>query len=359
MKMRHFVLLFAISVCAIFVACRGAHLKYGILRPLGLYQDKSVLELPFLMHSDDFLRFMVENADELRQMEQETPPPPVTPGPTQGTTAPDNSTGPSSSATQPSQTPPSSSEPSSSATAGTSIGQEATMDSSTTLPPSSSTTLPPSSSTTQSTTGPVSTGPNFDFPSGVDNAWFDNVLFIGDSRVVGLREYARSGNADYFCDVGMTVFSYQNKSLSDKNFSSQTLDSLLSSRQYDKIIINFGLNEAGYPLSSFKLAYSKFVNMVREKQPNAVIVLQGVMSVTEPMANTASYFTPAYLGQMSAYIQSLCDGVKTYYIDCNEYFADERGYLYASITNDGYHPTGSGYRHWRNWIAFALEEIGL
>lgn len=357
MKMRHFILLIAISICALAVACRGAYLKFAVLRPLDLYQDKSVFELPFLMHSDDFLRFMVENADELRQMEQESTAPTVATRPTQSTTRQDQATMPSDSTTQPSD---SATQPSHS----TSVPSQSTLPSESTEPsqessPEATTTAPTTSSTTPPTTVPAPVGPNFEFPSGVDESWFDNVLFIGDSRVVGLREYARSGNAEYFCDVGMTVFSYKDKSLSDRNFTSQTLDYLLSNRQYDKIIINFGLNEAGYPLSSFQLAYSKFVDMVRQKQPHAIIILQGVMSVTRGMAATASYFTPAYLGQMSAYIQSRCDGQTIYYIDCNAYFADEEGYLYNSITNDGYHPTGSGYRHWRDWISFALEEIGL
>lgn len=356
MKMRHFILVLAISVCALAVACRGAYLKFGVLRPLDLYQDKSVFELPFLMYSDDFLRFMVENAEELRQMEQGTTAPSVTTRPSQSTTLPEHTTVPSQSTSRPSgsTTQPPSTPGESSGTLSsdsTQPSQDSTSESTTTVPPTSSTAPP--------TTAPAPSGPDFAFPYGVEDSWFDNVLFIGDSRVVGLREYARSGNAEYFCDVGMTVFSYKNKSLSDRNFTSQTLDNLLSTRQYDKIIINFGLNEAGYPLSSFKLAYGRFVEMVRQKQPDAIIILQGVMSVTRKMAATASYFTPAYLGQMSEYIHSLCDGQTIYYIDCNTCFADEEGYLYDSITNDGYHPTGSGYRHWRDWIAFALAEIGL
>lgn len=374
MEKRHFALGIAILVSAAVLACTGAYLKFGVLKPLNLYQDKSVFELPFLMHSDEYLRFMVENAEELKQMEQNpttVPAQPTAPTlPSQGTTASTTPTtestdttttvpGTSSSAdvtTQPSTVPttePSTAPPTEST--GEPTGTPLTEPSTDTTP---STTVPPT--TVPPTTAPPTTsGPNFDFPSGVTDDWFDNTLFIGDSRVVGLRDYARSGKADYFCDVGMTVFSYSKKSLSDKSFSSQTLESLLSQRQYDKIIICFGLNEAGYPLTSFKLAYEKFVNFVREKQPDATLILQSVMSVSRGKASTAWYLEPAYLNQMSAFIHSLCDGETVYFIDCNEYFADEYGYLYSSITNDGYHPTASGYRHWRDWIAFAVEQIGL
>ncbi len=33
-----------------------------------------------------------------------------------------------------------------------------------------------------------------------------DVLFIGDSRTVGLSEYGDLGNADVFADSGMSVF---------------------------------------------------------------------------------------------------------------------------------------------------------
>ena len=198
---------------------------------------------------------------------------------------------------------------------------------------------------------------------GVEESWYDNVLFIGDSRVVGLREYARSGNAEYFCDVGMTLLNYDDKTLSDRNFPAQSLDSLLASKQYDKIIVNFGLNECGFNDYSFKMLYRNFVNMLREAQPNAVIILQGIMSVTQSksdtVADTGNYLSPEFIAARSAYVESLADWQYVFYIDCNPYFTDENGYLYTELTNDGYHPTVKGYGYWRDWISFALYELGF
>lgn len=361
MKLRHFALGLAILLCAVVLASAGAYLKFEILQPLDLYQDKSIFELPFLMHGDEYLRFMVENADELKQMEHDstkptTPPDTTVPTqrptePSQGTTVPsDTQTGPTDSTVTP---PPSTDTAGPTApTGGTTTG---TTEPST-PPHTTETSQPP---TTAPTAPSTPTAPNFTFSHGVDDSWFDNTLFIGDSRVVGLREYARSGNADYFCDVGMNLLSYDDKVLSDKTFSNQSLDQLLSSRTYDKIIVNFGLNECGFNDYSFKLLYKQFLEMLQRKQPNAIIILQGIMSVTKSKANTADYFKPSFIAARSAYIRSLTDGVRVFYIDCNPYFADENGYLYSSLTNDGYHPTTAGYRHWRNWISFALYELGL
>lgn len=353
MKKRHFVLPIAIVVLAAILAGFGAHLKYSILKPLDLYQDKSVFELPFLMYSDEYLRFLVEHAEEMKQMEQDSTTSPTRP--TAPSTEPTGSTGTTNSTARPTEPTDSSA---TTGTSGTTNSTDSTAN--TESDPSTTTTTQPTTTTQQPTTSTSgSKEPDFNFPEGVDDAWFDNTLFIGDSRVVGLREYARSGNADYFCDVGMHLLNYDDKTLSDRNFSNYTLEQLLTERQYDKIIVNFGLNECGFNDYSFKLLYNKLLSMLKEKQPNAIIILNGIMSVTKTKADTADYLQPSFIFQRSAFIQSICDGETVYYIDCNEYFTDENGYLFTSITNDGYHPTASGYSYWRNWMSYAISLLGL
>ena len=201
--------------------------------------------------------------------------------------------------------------------------------------------------------------PYLEFDTGVEDSWFNNVLFIGDSRFVGLQSFARNGKAEYFCDVGMTVFNYSSKILSDNNFTGMTLQQLLSNRQYDKIIFNFGLNEAGYATSYFIREYQKLLDMVQSLQPQAILILNGVMSVDENKAAQNSCFSPVNLIAISQEIRALCDDKKIFYIDCNEYFADANGYLYAILTSDGYHPNIYGYTKWRDWMAFAIEELGV
>ncbi len=328
MKKRFALLASLIIASAAMVAGIGAYLKYEVIRPLNLpdYGDKSIFELPFLVYSDPVLQFMLEHAEQMQRPPKPTdfpvPTTASTPAATGGTTSPQPTDPTHTAGPLPSTDP--------------------------VPPPTTSSTTAPPPPPTQSPGGP-----NFNYPGpAVNDAWFDNTLFIGDSRVVGLREFARSGKADYFCDVGMNVFNASSKQLSDKGFSKQTLSSLLSSRKYDKIFIAFGLNESGYPYSSFTWQYENFVKEVRRQQPDAVIILMGVMSVTRKFAATANYFQPSHLAKMSAFIKSLADGKKTFYVDVNEYFADSEGYLYTSLTNDGHHPTGNGYREWRRWIAY-------
>lgn len=208
--------------------------------------------------------------------------------------------------------------------------------------------------------GPALHDPNADFSVGaVDPSWFDNVLFIGDSRTVGLRDYARSGNAEYFCSVGMSVFNFKSRTASDKNFTEQKLDKLLSSKTYDKIFISLGINECGYPLNTLMNAYTDLVDMVRQHQPDATIILQGIMSVSRSYAKNGSSFSPSNINKINDEIRALADGSTIFYIDVNEFFADEDGYLIKEVSGDGCHPSGKYYGVWANWIAYAVGQLGI
>lgn len=239
---------------------------------------------------------------------------------------------------------------------GTTIPNDTTTPPTTTVPP---TTLPPETSI-PIIPGPALHDPNADFSVGaVDESWFDNVLFIGDSRTVGLRDYARSGKADYFCSVGMSVFNFKSRTASDKNFSEQKLEALLKSKTYDKIFISLGINECGYPLKTLMNAYTDLVDMVRQHQPDAKIILQGIMAVSRSYAKNGSSFSPSNINKINDEIRALADGASIYYIDVNEYFADEDGYLIKEVSGDGCHPSGKYYGVWANWIAFAVGQIGI
>ena len=61
---------------------------------------------------------------------------------------------------------------------------------------------------------------------GEDESFFDDALFIGDSRMVSSAYYARLGKADYFTDVGMNVFQMFSVTASDDNFDATDLTTL-------------------------------------------------------------------------------------------------------------------------------------
>lgn len=330
MKKRLVVLGCAFAITALAVAGMGAYLKYRVFKPYELFQDRSIIELPFQLIADQGMRYVM--GDILNSPEDTVPVPPettnsdVTDPP--ATTVPDESTEPETSEPE------------------------------TTAPP---TTQPPETTVPPVTQAPT-IGSNFDFSDGaVGDEWFDHVLFIGDSRTCGLRDYARSGQADYFCAVSQSVFSINRSdtTVSDKNFSAQSLESLLDSRKYDKIFISLGINECGYPVNSLMNAYKSLVDSVREAQPEAKIILQGIMVVSKRMASGSSHFSKENIQSINDRIAGMTDGIHTFYIDVNESFGVDDGYLPSYMSGDGCHLYGKYYQLWEQWIRWAVGRQGL
>ena len=82
----------------------------------------------------------------------------------------------------------------------------------------------------------------------VDASYFDDALFIGDSRTVGIAEYGSLKNATYFADVGLNVYVAQTKAVAVKNVGTVTLPQLLSQKTFGKVYIMLGINELGNDL---------------------------------------------------------------------------------------------------------------
>ena len=163
MQKRTLALVGMLLISTLLVACLGAYLKFEVLRPFGLFQEKNLIELPFAVMRDPAAQFALKNARQ-----EETEPPAETP-------------------TEP-------------------VFVLDYERSAVTLHRPMKLRFP------FQTIIPIVKAP----PVVVTEEWFDDALFIGDSRVVGLRDYARLGKADYFCSVGLTVFDAVKIKLSDK-----------------------------------------------------------------------------------------------------------------------------------------------
>ncbi len=348
MKIRVIALLASIVLSAAVVAGIGCHIKFNILQPYDLDEDYNVMELPFLVLTDEGLQFAIEFAISMQGMPTEpedTEPEdtePTVPPTTIHPTDPDDTLPTEPKPTDPIPTDPKPTDP---------------------LPTEPKPTDP--KPTDPKPTDPDNKEqykyPGHDFTQGaVSSEWFENALFIGESRTVGLRDYARTGNASYFCMVGMTVFNVQKKECEDgSHFSKQKLENLLSSQTYDHIFINLGINECGYPASTIAAKYQDLIDLIKEKQPNAKIILQAVLSVTEKYAGSKDHFKPSNIEKLNKKLKALSDGSTIFYIDANPYFTDPNGYLYTNITGDGCHFTGKYYKVWAEWISFAVGQLGL
>lgn len=108
--------------------------------------------------------------------------------------------------------------------------------------------------------------------SGSDiNEDFSSVLFIGDSRTVGLSEYGDLGQADVFANSGMSVFDLFEARVSVKGGENKTLEEVLASENYRTIYLMLGINELGYEDKAIVNQYRSVVERIRAEQPLSLI----------------------------------------------------------------------------------------
>ena len=185
---------------------------------------------------------------------------------------------------------------------------------------------------------------------GEDESFFDDALFIGDSRMVSSAYYARLGKADYFTDVGMNVFQMFSVTASDDNFDATDLTTLLQNRTYKKIFIMLGINECGYPMSSLLSAYQEDIDTLKRLQPDATIYLLKVYGVSRSVAESASYFSPQRLQEVNDGIAGLADGKKVRCLDASHLYCDDEGYMKEEYTSDGIHPYAKDAALFAQWL---------
>lgn len=183
-----------------------------------------------------------------------------------------------------------------------------------------------------------------------NNISMDDALFIGDSRTVGLMEYAGIDGADYFCTVGMSVYNIHKKPVSVPNVGKVTLTELLNSKKYGKIYIMLGINEVGYKFSSTVEKYSELIEFIKSKQPDAVIFIQANLHVTKSRSDSDKVVNNTAINGLNAELAKLADGKSKFYLDANILFDDKTGGLSSDKSEDNTHLYAKYYREWGKWI---------
>lgn len=179
--------------------------------------------------------------------------------------------------------------------------------------------------------------------------FFQDTLFIGDSRTMGLAEYADLNNAAVFANTGMNI--YRLYSLKNAVKGQETaLEDILTKKQYRKIYLMLGINELGYDEAQTVKRFEEEVLKLREFQPDAEIILEANLHVTTARAGRDRIFNNEGIDRINENIRRIAEKYGFSYIDINELFDDETGGLGSDYTHDEVHVLGKYYQQWADWI---------
>lgn len=188
----------------------------------------------------------------------------------------------------------------------------------------------------------------------VEEEYFEDALFIGDSRTVGLRDYGNFGeNTAFYASTGLTIFKLFTAEIVEKEGQRKkiSVEEALGERQFRKIYLMLGINELGTgDVERFEKAYAEAVEHIRELQPEAVIYIQSIMKVTAERSEEGDYITNEGIVGRNEAICRLADGKNVFWLDVNEVITDETGGMNPEYTTDGVHLKAIFIPLWKEFL---------
>ena len=172
----------------------------------------------------------------------------------------------------------------------------------------------------------------------VDDSYFDDAVFIGNSRTEGLKKFSGLSNSTFITEVGLTVSSiFTDYCDISGGYRSRAFDAL-AGMSFSKVYIMLGMNELGWVYESvFKDDYGKIIDKIREINPDAVIYIQSIIPVSKWKDSSNDVYTNANVERLNSQLRDLADEKEVHYLDVAGALMDSEGYLPYEATGDGVH----------------------
>ena len=196
----------------------------------------------------------------------------------------------------------------------------------------------------------------------VEDTYFDDAIFLGDSRTEGLSLYSGLKTGHFYTTVGATVESVFSKKNYDTGSGGKVpLLDATAGQECGKIYIMLGINELGWSKTkTFQDQYAKLIDRVREDHPEAKIVLQSIPPVSAKQEAKKTYVNNARIAVYNEVIKTLAEEKECYFLDVAACLTGEDGFLPKDWNFDGIHLNPAGCRVWLGYLrTHSLEDEAI
>ena len=174
----------------------------------------------------------------------------------------------------------------------------------------------------------------------VDDSYFSDAVFIGDSRMEGFRNASGITQGTFLTSVGLNISSMSAATIATADGTISVYQGL-SGTQYSKIYVMLGTNDLGYyPWEMFPDEFSGVIEQFHKLQPGAIIYICSVIYLEEALAaQSASYNTNENVRIINDYLLEVAEEHSEYccYLNLNEIFSNGYGALKEGYSSDGVH----------------------
>ena len=209
--------------------------------------------------------------------------------------------------------------------------------------PENTPTTPVNTDNMQNATSTPTPVPTPDYPDitqqkPVDDEFFSDAAFLGNSLIDGFRLFSGLNTCDYYGATSMTVN------------GADDLINKMSEKQYGKVYILLGINEIGYDVDYFHGLYANMLDHVRDTQPDADIYIMSLTPVSEYKSSTSDTFNMKRVKAYNDSLYALAKEKDCWYLDICTALAGDDGFLPGNVTSDGVHFSAEHYKVWLEYL---------
>lgn len=184
----------------------------------------------------------------------------------------------------------------------------------------------------------------------VEDTYFEDAAFLGDSRTEGFHLYSGLKAGAYYYSVGATVESVFSKKVETPAGKMPLLDAM-AEEDFGKIYVMLGVNELGWSKTeTFHDQYAKVIDRLRSDHPDAEIILQSILPVSAKQEKKKTYVNNGRIAAYNEVIFRLAEEKNCAFVDAAEAVTDENGCLRAGWNSDGVHLNVKGCRAWLEYL---------
>lgn len=184
----------------------------------------------------------------------------------------------------------------------------------------------------------------------VEDTYFDDAVFLGDSRTDGLRLYGGLTHGTFLCSTGATVESVFTKAVETPAGEMPLLDAL-AGMECGKVYVMLGINELGWNgTETFRNQSAELIRRLQADHPEAEIVIQSILPVSAKKDAEGRYVNNGRIGEYNQVWLELAEEFGVAYMNVAESVAGEDGLLPEELCYDGVHLNKAGSRQWLDYL---------
>lgn len=186
----------------------------------------------------------------------------------------------------------------------------------------------------------------------VDDTYFADAVFIGDSRMEGFRNQSGITQGQFLTGIGMNVNNIFTQKYIHLYNEQITVYQALINTQYKKVYIMLGTNDLGEPdFDAFKENYRLCLSEIKKLLPqDTLIYVINVAYVEEAKIEDTSYVNNQNIEIVNQKILELCEEEGYYYLNVNEVLSDGNHSLIEGATSDGVHMYDTYCKIWLDYL---------